>query len=151
MTETPVEKSPPDPTDDDPPRGRLAKLLRRIYLTYRYHGIRSVIFRVLTFPLRFTPLERFVRFGRRPKSNRAVARAWYRQHGRPVTIVIPSYRDATNVARLVKTLRRTTDRARVEIVVTDDASGPEHLAALRRINGIRVIEGRENAGFAANV
>ena len=83
-----------------------------------------------------------MRFGRRPKSNRAVARAWYREHGRPVTVVIPSYRDAGSVARLVKSIRRTTDRSRVQIVVTDDASGPEHVAALRRINGIRVIESR---------
>jgi GT2 family glycosyltransferase len=150
VTETPREQSESDPAGDAP-RGPLARLFRRIYLTYKYHGIWSVTFRVITFPLRFTPLERYVRFGRRPKSNRAVARAWYREHGRPVTVVIPSYRDAQSVARLVKSIRRTTDRARVQIVVTDDASGPEHVAALRSIKGIRVIESQQNAGFASNV
>jgi GT2 family glycosyltransferase len=150
VTETPLSQPESDPTDDAP-RGRLARIIRRIYLTYKYHGIWSVIFRAITFPLRFTPLERFVRFGRRPKSNRAVARAWYREHGRPVTVVIPSYRDAMSVARLVKSIRRTTRPALVQIVVTDDASGAEHVAALHQIRGIRVIEGRDNVGFAANV
>ena len=38
------------------------------------------------------------------------------------------------------------------VIVADDASGPEHLAALRRIDGIDVlVEGEHNAGFAANV
>jgi GT2 family glycosyltransferase len=150
VTESPREQSEADPAADAP-RSPLARLSRRIYLTYRYHGIWSLIFRAFTFPLRFTPLERFVRFGRRPKSNRAVARAWYREHGRPVTVVIPSYRDAESVARLVKSIRRTTDKARVQIVVTDDASGPEHVAALHRISGVQVIESDENTGFASNV
>jgi hypothetical protein len=30
---------------------------RRIYLTYRYHGCARCLFRLITFPLRFTPLE----------------------------------------------------------------------------------------------
>ena len=42
-------------------------------------------------------------------------------------------------------------RAGRRIIVADDGSGPEHVAALRRIAGIEVIEGPENAGFAANV
>ncbi len=40
---------------------RLANLPRRIYLTYKYRGLSSVIYRAVTFPLRFTPLERFLR------------------------------------------------------------------------------------------
>ncbi len=136
---------------DGRPRGQLTDLRRRIYLTYRYHGPWSIVARALTFPLRFTPLRRFVRFGPRRRTSTALAQAWYRVRGRPVTIVIPSYRDADRVAALVGSLRRTTDRSRVRIVVCDDASGPEHLLALRRIEGIEVIAGQENAGFAANV
>jgi GT2 family glycosyltransferase len=37
------------------------------------------------------------------------------------------------------------------IVVADDASGEDHVAALREIEGIDVIEGHQNQGFAANV
>src|SRR5207248_8511432 len=71
----------------------------------------------------------------------------------------PSYRDAEHVAKLVAGIRRTTrtgfgllgPREPVRIVVADDASGPEHLAALARIKGIEVVAGAENAGFAADV
>ena len=150
MTETPADHRDSDPTEQEL-IGPFARLRRRIYLTYKYHGVWSVILRLITFPLRFTPLERFARFGRRPKSHRAAARAWYREHGRPVTIVIPSYHDAEIVGRLVVSIRKTTDRARVDIIVSDDGSGSEHVDALHRIAGIRVIEGRENEGFAANV
>jgi GT2 family glycosyltransferase len=124
----------------------------RIALTYEYHGGWSLVLRVLTFPLRFTPLKRFL--DRRPstgKARRVAARRWYRERGRPVTIVIPSYKDAEDVATLVASLRRTTDNKQVRIVVADDASGPEHVAALRRIAGIDVVVGESNAGFAANV
>ncbi|HEU0318794.1 MAG TPA: glycosyltransferase, partial [Solirubrobacteraceae bacterium] len=48
-------------------------------------------------------------------------------------------------------IRKTTRRDMVRIVVADDASGEEHLAALRRIPGIDVVAGAENRGFAANV
>jgi GT2 family glycosyltransferase len=139
-----------DPTLEASPRGQLAKLRRRIYLTYKYHGIWSVILRALTFPLRFTPLKGVVLARSAPNDQLLAARRWYRRLGRPVTIVIPSYRDADRVATLVRSIRRTTDRRRVRIVVTDDASGPEHLAALGRIRGIRIVESDENTGFAAN-
>lgn len=131
--------------------GQLSNLPRRIYLTYRHHGARTLVYRAATFPLRFTPLESYVRMGGQSRDRTADARRWYRRHKRPVTIVIPSYRDAALVARLVQAIRKTTDRRYVEIVVADDASGPEHLAALRGIEGIRVVEGEENRGFSANV
>ena len=66
------------------------------------------------------------------------ARRWYRRHGRPVTIVIPSFRDAALVTQLVAKIRQTTARDQVRIIVADDASGPEHVAALRAIEGIEV-------------
>jgi GT2 family glycosyltransferase/glycosyltransferase involved in cell wall biosynthesis len=135
---------------DGPRRSALGGLWRRIYLTYKYHGLWSVILRAITFPLRFTPLRRYVEFGR-PKSDQTKALRWYRKQGAPVTIVIASYRDAEHVAALVASIRATTDRRRVRIVVTDDSSGPKHAAALRRIEGIEVIESPENTGFAANV
>ncbi len=133
------------------PRGPLANLRRRIYLTHRYLGWRTVLWRLVTFPLRFTPLRRWVmpRRGLEPAWLRA--RDWYRREGLPVTVVVPSYRDAPEVARLVASIRRTTRPELTRIVVADDASGPEHLAALREIEGIEIVEGSENRGFAANV
>jgi GT2 family glycosyltransferase len=132
-------------------RGPLTNLPRRIYLTYRYHGAGTLLYRATTFPLRFTPLERYLRLSGQARDRTAAARRWYRHSRHPVTAVIPSYRDAELVARLVAAIRKTTRSGMVEIIVSDDASGPEHLAALRRIPGIQIIEAQTNGGFAANV
>ncbi|MFZ0042369.1 MAG: glycosyltransferase [Solirubrobacteraceae bacterium] len=125
--------------------------LERIRLTIQYHGLGVLIYRMLTFPLRFTPLKRRLRLKPGPRGDRAVARRWYRAQGQPVTIVIPSYRDALQVRALVESLQRTTTPQRVRIIVADDSSGPAHLAELRAINGIEVIAGETNLGFASNV
>ena len=148
----------PDPTKqstqaplDGAPHSQFAKLWRRAYLTYQYHGLWSLMLRAVTFPLRFTPVKRFFRFGPGQGFDRTRAIRWYRtKGGRPVTVVIPSYRDADKVTALVKSIRRTTASGRVRIIVSDDASGPEHLAALRKIRGIEIVQSELNAGFAAN-
>ncbi len=139
------------PRHDLRPTARLAHLGRRALLTYRHLGARTLAYRLLTFPLRATPLRRYVYLGPRAVADRLPARRWYRRHGRPVTVVIPSYRDAALVESLVASIRRTTRRALVHIVVSDDASGPEHVARLRAIAGIEVVAAQENRGFAANV
>jgi GT2 family glycosyltransferase len=133
-------------------RGQFAELPRRIYLTYHYHGWRTVMFRVLTFPLRFTPLTHRLRL-RSDWGDDTFRRvvAWYRAHGEPVDVVIASYRDAEEVAKLVRSIRRTVPDGMARILVADDASGPEHVAALKQIPGIEVVAGEENRGFAANV
>jgi len=81
-------------------------------------------------PLRFTPLRGRVLPPRGSDVELRRAQSWYRRHGRPVTVVIPSYRDAEDVRRLVHSIRRTTPRRLVRIVVSDDAAGPEHLEPL---------------------
>jgi GT2 family glycosyltransferase/glycosyltransferase involved in cell wall biosynthesis len=132
--------------------GPLAGLRRRIYLTHRYLGWRTLLLRVLTFPLRFTPLGRYLRLRSHGSENdyrRALA--WYREQGKPVSIVIPSYRDAERVSTLVQSIRATVPAGMARIIVADDASGPEHLARLRAIEGVEVVEGDINGGFAANV
>jgi GT2 family glycosyltransferase/glycosyltransferase involved in cell wall biosynthesis len=134
------------------PQGALSNLRRRVYLTYRYFGLRTILFRLVTFPLRFTPLARRLRLrthARDQELRRAVT--WYREHGRPVDIVIPSYRDAARVRTLARSIAKTVPRRMARVVVVDDCSGPEHLAALRRMAGIEVIAGDHNVGFAANV
>jgi GT2 family glycosyltransferase/glycosyltransferase involved in cell wall biosynthesis len=133
-------------------KGPLAGLRRRIYLTYHYLGWRTLLFRVLTFPLRFTPLRN--RLALRSRMGHDLYRralAWYGEHGEPVSVVIPSYRDAERVATLVASIQRTVPRGMAHIYVADDASGPEHVARLRAIEGIEVVEGQSNEGFAANV
>jgi len=135
------------------PQGALSNLRRRIYLTYRYFGMRTILFRAVTFPLRFTPLQRRLRLrthARDQELRRAVE--WYRENGRPVDIVIPSYRDSERVRTLVRSIAKTVRAGMARVIVADDCSGPEHLAALRRIGGIDlVVEGEVNGGFAVNV
>jgi GT2 family glycosyltransferase/glycosyltransferase involved in cell wall biosynthesis len=136
----------------DGPRGPLAGMRRRIYLTYRYLGWRTLLFRAITLPLRLTPLRHRLKLRSRPDHDAyRRALAWYREHAEPVSIVIPSYRDAERVATLVRSIHETVPRGLARIVVADDASGPENVARLRAIEGIEVIEGHSNEGFAANV
>ncbi len=143
MSDSPIEGRP---------LGPLSNLRRRIYLTYQYFGLRTILFRAITFPLRFTPLERRLRLrshARDQELRRAVR--WYREHGRPVDIVIPSYRDAERVRALVRSIAKTVPSGMARVIVTDDCSGPDHLAALARIKGIdELVTSERNDGFAAN-
>lgn len=127
-------------------------LRRRVYLTYRYHGWRVLLFRALTLPLRLTPLRHRLKLRSAVDTNayrRAIA--WYRAKGEPVDVVIPSYRDADRVQTLVESIKRTVPAAKARIIVADDASGEEHVERLKAIEGIEVIVGERNEGFAANV
>jgi GT2 family glycosyltransferase len=133
-------------------RGPLAGLRRRIYLTYHYLGWRTLLFRMLTFPLRFTPLAR--RWALRSGPDHGAyrrAQAWYRENGRPVDVVIPSFRDAERVKALAASIAKTVPRGMARVIVADDASGQEHVAALREIEGIELLAAEENSGFAANL
>jgi hypothetical protein len=125
-------------------------LPRRAILTLRYHGARETLRRILTFPLRLTPLGARLGLAPRLSDPSAPARAWYREHGRPVAVVIPTYGDPRLVRKAVRSIRRTTDRERVRIVVADDASAPEHVAALRELQDVELVLGEETRGFAAN-
>jgi GT2 family glycosyltransferase/glycosyltransferase involved in cell wall biosynthesis len=133
-------------------QGPFSNLRRRIYLTYTHFGLRTILFRLITFPLRFTPLERRMRLrthARDQEVRRAVS--WYREHGRPVDVVIPSYRDAEHVRTLVQSIGKTVREGMARVIVADDASGEEHLTMLRQIAGIDVlVDSDRNSGFAAN-
>ncbi len=133
-------------------QGPFSNLRRRIHLTYTHFGLRTILFRALTFPLRFTPLEKRMRLRTHARDQEVRrARAWYAEHGRPVDIVIPSYRDAEHVATLVRSIRKTVGAEMARVIVADDCSGAEHVRALRAIDGIDlVVESQRNGGFAAN-
>jgi GT2 family glycosyltransferase len=151
QTQEPEQEPEHEAEPTQKPRGRLATLWRRIVLTWRYHGPLNVAFRIVTFPLRYTPMRDRLGVPRLIDPTSYQAQRWYRVHGEPVAIVIPSYRDADAVRALVRSIRDTTSPDRVRIIVADDASGPEHVAELHAIEGIEVVEGDRNAGFAANV
>ncbi|MEA2410043.1 MAG: hypothetical protein QOC77_604, partial [Thermoleophilaceae bacterium] len=143
-------------SEHDPLEGRregpFSNLRRRIYLTYTHFGLRTILFRLVTFPLRFTPLQGRMRL-RTHARDQEVRRAtsWYREHGRPVDIVIPSYRDAEHVRTLMRSIEKTVAAGMARVIVADDCSGAEHLAALARIDGIaQIVRSDRNAGFASN-
>ncbi|HEX8052479.1 MAG TPA: glycosyltransferase [Thermoleophilaceae bacterium] len=126
-------------------------LPKRAYLTLRYRGVGSFLFRAITFPLRLTPAARFLPVGR-DRTYAAAARRWYELNGRPVTIAIPHWGPTDQTVETVQALLGTTDPERVRIVVADDASPapyPEELR--RRLAGMaEVILGEENGGFSVN-
>jgi GT2 family glycosyltransferase len=127
-------------------------LPRRAWLTLRYRGVRSFLFRALTFPLRLTPLGRRIGLGS-DRTHALRARRWYARQGRPVTIAIPHFGAPEQTVEAVRALRRTTERDRVRIVVADDASPAPHPRALRAaLEGLadEVILAEENGGFAVN-
>ena len=132
--------------------GPFANLTRRIYLTYTHFGLRTLAFRAITFPLRFTPLQKRMRLRTHARDQDVHrARSWYAEHGRPVDVVIPSYRDAEHVRKLVRSIRKTTAGGMARVIVADDCSGSEHVGELRAIDGIDVVvESDVNSGFAAN-
>lgn len=131
---------------------RVLSLPRRAYLTLRYHGARELAFRLVTFPLRVAPLG--PRLGLvSPSDPTAPARRWYREHGRRVAVVIPTYGDPGVVEQAISSVRRTTARERVRIIVPDDGSPAEHreqLEALAARDDVELILGDAQRGFAAN-
>jgi GT2 family glycosyltransferase len=134
-------------------RRLLSGLPRRAYLTLRYHGAREFAWRLLTFPLRLTPLGHRIGLAPRMSDPSAPARRWYRTGARPVTVVIPTFGDTRLVANAVRAVRRTTDRRLVRVVVADDGSAPEHQHALRRLaerHDVELLLGDRQLGFAAN-
>jgi hypothetical protein len=126
-------------------------LPRRAWLTLKYLGPGQALLRAITFPLRPTPIGRWLGYGRSYGPERVKARRWYREHGRDVTIVIPTYGDPAVTIKCVRSLRRTTDKTRTRILVCDDASpNAEHRKRLARLRGAEVIQGDEQLGFARN-
>src|SRR4051794_7256693 len=145
------EKTTPAAAIETMRRGRVASIWRRIVLTYRYLGLRTLLYRVVTFPLRWTPLRHRLRLGRGIELEQARAKSWYREKGRAVTVVIPTYGAPDLVIDAVASIRKTTPRDMVQIVVTDDASAPGDVARLRELEGVELMLGETNVGFAANV
>ena len=130
-------------------RDLFSDLPKRVALTLQYHGWRELIVRAATFPLRLTPWGSDRLKGRATRW--AVARRWYRKHGRPVAIVIPHYGDPKLTLQAVESIKATTKPELVDIVVSDDGTPDrEHVDRLRATPGITLVESDANTGFAAN-
>src|SRR3712207_741363 len=131
-------------------RRLFANLPKRAYLTLRYHGVRETLWRLLTFPLRLTPLGHRMGLAPRLSDPSAPARAWYAANGRPVAVVIASFGDAGLALKAARSVKRTTDAARVRVIVSDDGSPAAQVARLRASEHVDAVVTGPNAGFAAN-
>ena len=125
-------------------------LPRRAVLTWRHHGAKETLRRAALFPLRLTPLAPRLALGARHSEPAADALRWYRREGRKVAIVIPVYGPPDLALSAIKSIRATTRKHRVRIIVADDGSPPEHVARLETARGIELIRGDDQRGFAAN-
>jgi GT2 family glycosyltransferase/glycosyltransferase involved in cell wall biosynthesis len=122
-------------------------LPKRAYLTLRYLGLRETLYRVVTFPLRLTPLGPRLGLVARVGETSAPARAWYAQHARPVAVVIPSYGPAKLALKAARSVKRTSD---ARVIVADDGSPADEVAKLRASKHVDAVVAGDNAGFAAN-
>ena len=120
-----------------PPSERRYTLRERIMLTYRYHGGPALALRVLTLPLRLTPLRSRLRHGGAATTSAiAAATRWYRANGRPVTIVIPSYGTPRGLGagRAASAARPIAERVRSSSATTQRSRSRRRVAP---IDGIR--------------
>ena len=126
-------------------------LPRRAFLTIKYRGWRSFLFRAVTFPLRLTPFGRHLGIGR-DRTYAAKAKRWYEDEWRPVTIAIPHWGPPEQTVETVKAVLRTTDSERVRVIVADDASPAPYPQQLRDAlaGKAEVILAEENGGFSVN-
>jgi GT2 family glycosyltransferase len=128
----------------------LNDLPRRGYLTVKHHGWREFVARVASAPFRLVGMEQTVRRRLGLWVARRRSRDWYRAHGRPVTIVMPTYGDPATTIDAVRRLQRTLPKE-ARIVVVDDGSEARHQDALRGMEGAEVVLGGHNRGYSAAV
>lgn len=127
---------------------RFRALLKRSVAVLRQDGITG------WWPRVTRHLSRHYVLRRHRARQRRLHRRWYAAHHARVSIVIPSYNDHHLLRRCLRSLLRTTDPRRTDIVISDDASPSEaHVEFLRTLRSpnVRVIRREENGGFARAV
>lgn len=121
-------------------------LPERAYLTVKHLGWRELLSRIAAAPLRILGLESRARRGISVRR----ARRWYRAHGRPATVIVPTYGPPATTLETVRELRRTLP-ADCRAVVVDDGSEPRHREPLHELRGVELVLAEENAGYSASV
>jgi GT2 family glycosyltransferase len=132
-------------------RRRFANLPRRILLTLEYEGFGGFVRKSIRFLVRLTPFRRLLTEDSALLAAHSKARSWYRNYGLPVTVIIPAYGDPEPTIQAVKSVRRTTCRRKVRIVVVDDGSPVEAQQRLRKRVKAELVLADQNVGFAQNV
>ncbi|GAC1387354.1 MAG: hypothetical protein NVS1B7_1560 [Candidatus Saccharimonadales bacterium] len=78
---------------------------------------------------------------------------WYHEHGRPVTIIIPSYNDEAVIVPCIKSIKETTNQELVKIIIVDDYCQKTSRTFLKQLEDeqVSVIYRKSNGGFAKAV
>lgn len=151
---------------------RAIKMASTGQLKYKEKGLFSASFMAARYGLRLGPKallvkikQELVRFDRRQGANLYFPNGlvsgvseeaildWYRDHAKPVTVVIPSYNDLEVLVPCLKSIAETTNPELVKVVVVDDYCTPEHGKKMKRLENeqVTVILREENGGFAKAV
>lgn len=68
--------------------------------------------------------------------------------GRPdVSVIIPAYGKVRYTLRCLNSIAAAARKVRVEVIVAEDASGDTDISILRQVEGVTLVENRENLGF----
>lgn len=78
---------------------------------------------------------------------------WYKQHGRKVTVVIPSYNDFSVLKPCIDSIKATTDPGLVKVIIVDDYCQPSSREQLKELEDdqVSVLYRDKNGGFAKAV
>ena len=121
-------------------------LPERAYLTVREHGWRELLSRLVSAPARILGLEDRARRGIAARR----ARRWYRRHGRPVSVIVPTYGEpATTIQTARRLVAALPEGCRA--VVVDDGSEAPHRERLKEMRGVDLVLAEANAGYSASV
>lgn len=80
-------------------------------------------------------------------------RRWFREHGRPVSIVIPSYNDIPLLTEALESIERTCAGSDYEVIIVDDYIDPVVAGQLKQFESdrVRVILKDRRLGFSGTV
>ena len=149
-----------------------ARKLLKGDLHYRGQSFPKVALKMTTYGLKFGPKaltrklkQELVSVDRRVGNNlvfpnglvtgvdHAAMLQWYKEHARPVTVVIPSYNDFGVLKPCIDSIKETTDPKLVKVIVVDDYCQKESREFLKTLEDdqVSVIYRKQNGGFAKAV
>lgn len=134
---------------------------------YRGHSLPKVIFKGGKFLVRRGPVTTYrllknqiLNTGQLQFPNGLVSdvdieriKTWYHHHGKPVTIVIPSYNDTELLSECLNSIKSTVSKKRYNVIVVDDYCQEDNRQKLAKLaaDNIEILYREQNGGFAKAV
>lgn len=80
-------------------------------------------------------------------------KSWYRRHGKPVTIVIPSYNDVELLTDCIESIKKTVGKKNYNVIIVDDYCEEENRQKLHKLESgnVEILFREQNGGFAKAV